>query len=469
MTSPTHLHHFVSKLLLLSLVLTSAACSSEENYTDDPALNNDSQNSPIEIADSPAIITGVNSGMLTEDIDSDNDGLLTVNGKLNIADNNPEEAEFIPTVINGNFGRFALTRDGSWFYVAENNQSAIQNMNAGETITDSITVSSIDGTTQNLTITIHGADEINQPALITGVDSGNVTEDLDPDGDGLLAASGKLNITDNDQGEALFFVAVINGNYGRFSIIENGGWLYTADNTQLVIQKLNTGETLTDILTIKSIDGTTHNIVITIHGVNDINNPAVITGSDSGSVTEDVDPDGDNSLATSGKLNITDSDAGDAAFSATIINGNYGRFAITASGNWFYVADNTQSVIQNLNTGQSLTETLTISSVDGTKHNIVITINGADEVSTSADITISWTAPSEREDDTSISLSEINGYKVYYGLTKGQYTNTINVNDGSSTGHTIKSLPIDTYYIVVTTIDTDERESQHSSELTVSN
>ena len=96
-------------------------------------------------------------------------------------------------------------------------------------------------------------------------------------------------------------------------------------------------------------------------------------------MTEDIDPDGDNLLEVSGKLNITDNDAGEAAFIARTRNGNYGSLTINTAGNWNYAANNTQSVIQNLATGSTLTDTFTVSSVDGTTHSVRITINGVDE------------------------------------------------------------------------------------------
>ena len=82
-------------------------------------------------------------------------------------------------------------------------------------------------------------------------------------------------------------------------------------------------------------------------------------------------------------------------------------------------------------------------------------------------ISLTWTAPSEREDNSAISLSEIAGYHVFVGTTKGNYPNSITINDGTATGHTFTNLPTGTYYFVVTTIDTEGRESQFSSEVVI--
>ena len=86
---------------------------------------------------------------------------------------------------------------------------------------------------------------------------------------------------------------------------------------------------------------------------------------------------------------------------------------------------------------------------------------------TPADITLSWVAPAEREDNSALSLSAIAGYKVYYGTTQGQYSDSVAINDGTAAGYSFTGLPAGTHYFVVTTIDTEGRESQYSSEVTI--
>ncbi|MBE9561117.1 MAG: hypothetical protein IMF15_10035, partial [Proteobacteria bacterium] len=152
--------------------------------------------------------------------------------------------------------------------------------------------------------------------IISGIATGSVIEDVDPDGDNLLEVSGKLEITNSDAEEAAFVAKKINGDYGDLDIDSSGAWNYAADNNQTIIQELDANATLTDTLTVSTVDGTTSTVAITIIGVVDSaggsNSAAVISGADNSSVIEDVDPDSDNLLETSGKLNITDSDAGEA-------------------------------------------------------------------------------------------------------------------------------------------------------------
>jgi len=466
---------FTSTIFPLLIAVVLSACTTEDSTataTGPQNVNNNANNS------SGIVIDGVDSGSVVEDLDPDGDNLLEISGKLNIS-NSTGEAAFTAETLIGMFGSLTIDAAGNWNYAADNSLTIIQNLASGESLTERITVSSIDisndgispGITHTVVITIMGADEGNPPsntnsaAIISGVDSGSVTEDVDPDGDNLLEVAGKLNITDSDAGEAAFVATTSNGNYGSLTINAAGDWSYAADNSQSAIQSLASDAILKDSFSVRSIDGTTHTIVVSIRGADEANQPAVISGTDKGTVTEDVDPDGDNLLEVAGKLNITDSDAGEAAFVAATSNGNYGSLTINAAGNWNYAANNSQSTIQNLASNVTLQDNLTVSSIDGTKHTVVITIIGVDEASTTADINLSWVAPAEREDNTSIALSEIAGYKIYYGTTQGQYSNSVDVNDGSAAGYTFKAFPSGTYFFVVTTLDTDGRESQYSAEV----
>ena len=413
-----------------------------------------------------AVITGNDLSNIQEDLFTYNNQVRSI-GKLNITDNDAGQAAFIGVTINGNYGALNIDISGNWFYVLNNSLPAIQSLNDVDSVKDTLVISSVDGTTHNITITIWGANEVNQTAIITGVDTGTVTEDVDPDGDDLLEISGKLNITDSDAGEGAFTVRTVNGNYGSLTINTTGNWNYAAANNQSLIQNLATGATLTENLVVSSVDGTTHNITITIWGANEVNQTAIITGVDTGTVTEDVDPDGDDLLEISGKLNITDSDAGEAAFTARTVTGNNGSLTINTTGNWNYAANNNQAAIQNLVSGATLIDRLNVNSVDGTAHTVAITILGTDESNTPADITLSWVAPAEREDNSALSLSAIAGYKVYYGTTQGQYSNSVAINDGTAVAYTFTGLPAGTYYFVVTTLDTEGRESQYSTEVVI--
>jgi VCBS repeat-containing protein len=222
-------------------------------------------------------------------------------------------------------------------------------------------------------------------------------------------------------------------------------------------------------------------VVIRINGANDA---ARISGTSSASVTEDVDPDGDNLLEVGRKLSITDRDAGEAAFKAGTHQGRYGDLSIKAGGQWKYAAKKNQALIRALGAGDRLIDRIKVSSIDGTTRNVVIRINGANDAASASGvnngedngggengsdyITISWIAPVEREDGTAISMSEIAGYRVYYGVSQGDYTRDVEINNSSTMNVTLSNLKPGTYYIVVTSVDWDGRESVFSQEVSKS-
>ncbi len=83
-------------------------------------------------------------------------------------------------------------------------------------------------------------------------------------------------------------------------------------------------------------------------------------------------------------------------------------------------------------------------------------------------LTISWTAPSARADGTPLPLSEIAGYRIYFGTSRYNYGTTVAIDDGSMVQGTINNLNAGTtYYFVMTTIDTEGRESSFSPEYSV--
>ncbi len=82
-------------------------------------------------------------------------------------------------------------------------------------------------------------------------------------------------------------------------------------------------------------------------------------------------------------------------------------------------------------------------------------------------VNLTWVAPSEREDGTGLSLSEIAGFRIYYGAKSGDYLNTIDVDDHTATQAVLAGIPSGTYFVAVTTVDVDGRESSYSSEVVV--
>ncbi|MFY2102337.1 RTX adhesin, partial [Achromobacter xylosoxidans] len=304
------------------------------------------------------------------------DTTLTANGKLDIVDKDAGQAAFKPqTDFQGQYGKFSIDANGNWSFKLDNDAKAIQQLGAKEHLTETFTVTSADGTTSQVVITINGT---NDAPTVSGTATGAVAED------GTTTTSGQLTKTDVDVNDKHTW-SVNNegkGQYGTFTVDQNGKWTYVLDNDSAKVQALTEGQKVTDTITVTVDDGNggtaTQVITVDITGTNDA---AVITpskpGDDKGTVQEDT------TLTANGKLDIVDKDAGQAAFKPqTDFQGQYGKFSIDANGNWSFKLDNDAKAIQQLGAKEHLTETFTVTSADGTTGKVVITINGTNDAPT---------------------------------------------------------------------------------------
>ncbi|MFN6538962.1 MAG: VCBS domain-containing protein [Nostoc sp. EkiNYC01] len=317
-----------------------------------------------------ATITGTATASVTEDATTPN---LTATGSLTVSDVDAGQNIFNTTVTSatGNLGSLSITSAGAYTYSVAN--SAVQSLGAGQTKTETFTVTSVDGTaSRNIIVTING---VNDVATITGTATAVVTEDATTPN---LTATGSLTVSDVDAGQSLFNTTVTSatGNLGSLSITSAGAYSYSVANS--AVQSLGAGQTKTNTFTVTSIDGTaSRNIIVTINGVNDA---ATITGTSTAVVTEDATTP---NLTATGSLTVSDVDAGQNIFNTTVTSatGNLGSLSITSAGAYTYSVAN--SAVQFLGAGQTKTETFTVASVDGTaSRNIIVTINGVNDAPT---------------------------------------------------------------------------------------
>ena len=195
---------------------------------------------------------------------------------------------------------------GLWTYTLDNSNADVQARNVGEILSDTFTVTTVDGTSKVVIIIITGT---NDAAVITGDTTGAVVEagGVANGTPGTPTDTGDLNFTDvdnpNDAWEEVSFPTA--STYGTFTLTAAGLWTYTLDDNNAAVQALNAGDTLTDTFTAVTTDGTSQVVTITINGANDApNSPPTITGGDSEkhSIPENTtfvfnvnatDPDGD--------------------------------------------------------------------------------------------------------------------------------------------------------------------------------
>src|SRR5260370_42060309 len=81
-----------------------------------------------------------------------------------------------------------------------NNNAVVQGLNAGQSLTDTFTVHTADGTAQTVTVTINGSNDV---PVIGGVSTGSVTEDSAVINNHISTA-GQLTIADVDLGQSNF-------------------------------------------------------------------------------------------------------------------------------------------------------------------------------------------------------------------------------------------------------------------------
>jgi len=121
-------------------------------------------------------------------------------------------------------------------------------------------------------------------------------------------------------------------------------------------------------------------------------------------------------------------------------------------------------------TGQLLGTPIGIDS--GTNSNIVIGVNDglasaaltpfAIHVmqSTRNNVTLAWTAPTENTDGS--PLTDLAGYRIYYGTDPTELTNSIDINNVGVLTYVVGNLAQGTWYFAVTAINSDNAESDFS-------
>ncbi|MGL5288432.1 MAG: VCBS domain-containing protein, partial [Aeromonas sp.] len=281
-------------------------------------------------ADDVPTLTG-DEKTVTEDV-VNGAGQLETSGVVTTVGGDAGEQNFVAGTEDGKYGDLTIDANGNWTYLADNSQTVIQDLKAGETLTDTIKVTSSDGVTQtDVVITIVGTDDA--PTLTTG--SGSVTEDVDTDNDGKLETNGTLTATGGDTGDQGFEPGTQTGTFGDLTVDANGNWTYEADNNNSVIQGLKPGESKVESFVVTGSDGvSTTTVTITINGADDV---PTLTG-DEKTVTEDV-VNGAGQLETSGVVTTVGGDAGEQNFVAGTEDGKYGQLTINADGTWKYLAD----------------------------------------------------------------------------------------------------------------------------------
>src|SRR5205807_2419229 len=289
---------------------------------------------------------------------------LTTGGTLTVSDvDNPQT--FIPqTNVDGTNGTFSLAANGAWTYTAN---SAFDSLNVGQSVSDTFTVASADGTTTTVQVTINGTND----AAVLSSATVALSETNAP-----LTTGGTLTVSDVDSAQTFVAQTNVAGANGTFSIAANGAWTYTANSA---FDYLNVAQSVSDTFTVASADGTTTTVQVTINGTND----AAIVSSATVAMAETNAP-----LTTGGTLTVSDVDNPLTFVPQTNVAGANGVFSIAANGAWTYTAN---SAFDNLNVGQSVSDTFTVAAADGTTSTVQVTINGTNDAAVFSSTAVAMT------------------------------------------------------------------------------
>ena len=79
-------------------------------------------------------------------------------------------------------------------------------------------------------------------------------------------------------------------------------------------------------------------------------------------------------------------------------------------------------------------------------------------------VTLNWAAPTQNEDGT--PLTDLSGYKFYWGTSTGNYPNSVTLNNPGLTTYVVDNLAPGTYEFVATSFNTSGIESAYSNPAT---
>ncbi|PBB51779.1 adhesin, partial [Mesorhizobium loti] len=371
---------------------------------DTPTITGDTTGAVIEAgnADPGAVIAGTTStdpGALTA-------GTPTVSGTLTAHDPDAGATATWSGNAAGTYGSFAVNATtGVWTYTLDNSKPATNALAEGASATETFTVTVTDDkgatSTQDVSVTITGANDSPVISYAAGNAAGGVTED------GTLTTGGQLASADPDTGHTAAWSISPNSPqgtgtaYGTFSVNSSGQWTYTLNNASAAVQALAQGQSVTETYTVRVTDDKgawdDQQVTVVINGTNDT---PTITGDTTGAVIEAGNADPGAVIAgttstdpgaltagtptVSGTLTAHDPDAGATATWSGNAAGTYGSFAVNATtGVWTYTLDNSKPATNALAEGASATETFTVTVTDDkgatSTQDVSVTITGAND------------------------------------------------------------------------------------------
>ena len=321
----------------------------------------------------------VDKSLLSNDADIDGD-TLSVSAVRAGSLSETGTSGTIGETLAGTYGTLTLAANGAYSYAA--NASAVEALAAGTVAEDVFTYTVSDGsltTSAELRVTVTGAND--RPVAVSNTDAvvenGVISEfastsllsdDSDVDGDALVVSavrSGSIS----QIGTSGTIGLGLTGAYGTLILNADGKYSYTANGS--AVEALAAGTVAEDVFTYSVSDGalaSSAELRITVTGVNDLADLSA-TAVDA-SVTRNASFDG----SASGQIILTDVDLGEASISSA--TAQFGVVTVTEDGGWVYDLDDTNSVVLALdeNAAETLIDTITFTSIDGSEVSLNVTI-----------------------------------------------------------------------------------------------
>ena len=290
----------------------------------------------------------------------ENQGPITIEADDLILNDSDPDGDTLSVIAVGNalHGTVTMDEDGHIEFTPEADFSG--------QATFTYTISDGHGGTSEATVTLNIAPVQNAP------DAGDVSLTMAEDGSLLITEAQILaNVSDADTDSEDLSVTSLSVNGGDLTNNGDGTWTFTP--AEDFNGELDLTYTVSDGQNVSTGSGT-----ITVTPTAD---PAEVSGDITGTATEDT------ATTVTGTLVVDDPDAGEAFFVEETLSGegHYGTLTIDADGEWTYTVDNGTEAVQSLGVGSSLTDEFTVTTADGTKQTLTLTINGDNDAPEAAD------------------------------------------------------------------------------------
>ncbi|MGV6994930.1 VCBS domain-containing protein [Desulfovibrio sp. QI0430] len=411
------------------------------------------------------------------------DSGLCLTGKYTTVDANgttPLHAEKNVSSIPTKYGTITLLPDGSYTYTLNNDSSEVQQLRAGDSITQKFEITN-GSDYKTITITINGSND--KPYVV----SQNDTVALEQHADGTWAQtdpSGSFTLADVDKGETDKLEPTsytVTGKLGGIFTVtkgSNGNFSYTyaapADGA-------NYSGHMKDSATLTLSNGNTDGDKVGVTLVADLNYandkpnaPVLVAGSDV-AVTEDSPAD----MVAKGSITATDPDVtatgapkdalsfaivgSDGKATGMVTDNDYGTLIMGKDGKYEFHLNTSSEAVQQLGDGKSHEVTFTVRASDGhggyTDAPLTVTVNGVNDAPV---ITLHADGSSVAGSGAALFVADgqanltVGGTAVTYDVDAGDSL-TLNLN-----GHAITSTLDSAYVREKVTAYRDESGNWHT-------